>query len=159
MKYTIQIEINQPVNRVIELFDNPDNMKFWMDGLVSFEHLSGVPGQPGAQSKLLFKMGSREIEMIETITVRNLPEEFTGTYEANGVYNVVRNKFEPLPDGRTKYISENYFELKGFMKLIAFIMPGAFKKQSLKYLNDFKDFAENAEKHTNNNYSYNNGTN
>jgi hypothetical protein len=29
------------------------------------------------------------------------------------------------------------------MKLIGWLMPGAFKKQSQKYLNDFKDFAEN----------------
>jgi len=41
-------------------------------------------------------------------------------------------------------VSESEFEFAGFgMKLIGFLMPGAFKKQSLKYLTDFKDFAEN----------------
>jgi hypothetical protein len=28
------------------------------------------------------------------------------------------------------------------MKLIGFLMPGAFKKQSMKYAQDFKNFAE-----------------
>ena len=28
------------------------------------------------------------------------------------------------------------------MKIIALLMPGAFKKQSMKYLSDFKDFVE-----------------
>jgi carbon monoxide dehydrogenase subunit G len=142
MKYTSEIEINKPIDLVIALFDNPNNMGKWMEGLQSFEHLSGTPGQPGAKSKLRFKMGKREIEMIETVTVRNLPHEFSGTYEANGVFNIVKNKFIKLSDNKTKYISENEFQFKGFMKIIAFLMPGAFKKQSMKYLMDFKRFIE-----------------
>jgi carbon monoxide dehydrogenase subunit G len=142
MKYTTEIEIDKPIDRVIELFDNPDNMAKWMEGLQSFEQLSGTPGQTGAKSRLKFKMGKREIEMIETITVRNLPEEFTGTYEAKGVFNIVKNKFIKVSDTKTKYITEQEFQFKGFMKIIAFLMPGAFKKQSKKYLTDFKKFAE-----------------
>ena len=57
MKYTTEIEIEKPIEKVIELFDNPDNLKKWMEGLQSFEHLSGTPGQPGAKSRLFFKMG------------------------------------------------------------------------------------------------------
>ena len=36
MKYQNEIEINLPLNRVIELFDNPDNLKRWQPGLESF---------------------------------------------------------------------------------------------------------------------------
>jgi hypothetical protein len=114
-----------------------------MEGLQNFEHLSGAPGQPGAKSRLKFKMGKREIEMIETISVRNLPDEFSGTYEAKGVHNIVINKFVKLSENKTKYITEQEFEFKGFMKIIAFLMPGAFKKQSLKYQTAFKNFVEN----------------
>lgn len=142
MKYTSEIEINQPIDKVINLFDNADNMKKWMEGLQSFEHLSGTPGQVGAKSKLVFKMGKRELEMIETITVKDLPREFSGSYEAKGVFNIVKNKFIALPDNRTRYISEQEFQFKGFMKLFGLLMPGAFKKQSMKYLTDFKQFAE-----------------
>jgi uncharacterized membrane protein len=143
MKFTCQIEINKPVETVVSLFDNPDNMNKWMEGLQSFEHLSGTPGQPGAKSRLKFKMGKRNIEMIETVTVRNLPHEFSGTYEAEGVMNVVKNYFKPLPGNKTSYITEQEFQFKGFMKFIALLMPGAFKKQSMKYLSNFKNFAEN----------------
>ncbi|MCY1660223.1 hypothetical protein [Chryseobacterium sp. SL1] len=87
-------------------------------------------------------MGKREIEMIETVTVRNLPDEFSGTYEAKGVFNIVRNKFISLPDNKTKYISEQEFRFNGFMKIIGFLMPSAFKKQSMQYLVDFKNFVE-----------------
>ncbi|MDA3613803.1 SRPBCC family protein [Polluticaenibacter yanchengensis] len=142
MKFTTTIDINSPIDKVIALFDNPDNMSQWMEGLQSFQHLSGTPGQPGAKSKLRFKMGKREVEMIETVTVRNLPHEFTGTYEANGVFNIVKNKFVKVSEDKTRYITENEFQFKGFMKLIALLMPGAFKKQSMKFLQHFKEFAE-----------------
>lgn len=146
MKYSTEIEINLPVNKVIELFDNPDNMKYWQPGLESFEYLSGTPGQPGAKSKLKYKMGKREIELIETITVRNLPEEFSGTYEAKGVFNIVKNKFISLPDGKTKYITEHEFQFSGMMKLFGFLMPGAFRKESFKLMKQFKEFAEKSPK-------------
>ena len=142
MKYTSEIEINKPVDKVVELFDNSDNMGKWMEGLQSFEHISGKPGQVGSKSRLKFKMGKREIEMIETITVRNLPDEFSGTYEAKGVFNLVKNKFVALPGNKTKYVSEQEFQFKGFMKIIGFLMPAMFKKQSMKYLIDFKNFVE-----------------
>ncbi|MEB8330525.1 SRPBCC family protein [Flavobacteriaceae bacterium KMM 6897] len=142
MKYTVSIDIDKPIDKVIDLFDNPDNLKKWMEGLQSFEHLSGTPGQVGARSKLVYKMGKRDIEMIETVTVRKLPQEFSGTYEAEGVFNIVKNKFVQLSDTRTKYISEQEFEFKGMMKIVAFLMPWAFKKQSMKYLKAFKQYAE-----------------
>lgn len=142
MKFSQEVEIEKAIDEVITLFDNPDNMDKWMDGLQSFEPLSGTPGQPGAKSRLKFKMGNREIEMVETITARNLPDEFSGTYEAKGVFNIVKNSFVKLSENKTKYIAENEFQFKGFMKLMGFIMPSAFKKQSMKYLIAFKEFAE-----------------
>lgn len=142
MTYSNEIEINLPRERVIALFDNPDNLKKWMPGLVSFEPVSGTPGQPGAVSKLKFQMGKRMMEMTETITVRNLPEEFSGTYEMKNVHNEVKNKFiETAPD-RTKYITESTFNFSGIMKVFGFLMKGTFIKTSQGYLERFKKFAE-----------------
>lgn len=142
MQYTNEVIINLPVDKVVELFDNPDNMKYWQPGLVSFENISGTPGQAGAKSRLRYKMGKREIEMIETITIRNLPDEFSGTYETQNVYNIQVNRFVPIDERRTRYISESEFRFGGIMKLFAWLMPGAFKKQSQKYMDMFKEFAE-----------------
>lgn len=142
MKYTVTIEIEKPIDEVVALFDNADNLYAWMEGLESFEHLSGEPGQVGAKSRLKFKMGKRDIEMVETITVRDLPDEFTGTYDAEGVFNIVKNRFEAINPTRTRYISEQEFQFTGFMKIFGWLMPGAFRKQSMKYLEAFKAFAE-----------------
>jgi len=143
MKYTVEIEINKPIEKVIELFDNPNNWEKWMEGLINFEILNGKFGQPDTKTKLNFKMGKREIEMIETIIVRNLPDELSATYKAKGVFNIVKNRFISITNDRTNYLTEQEFQFSGFMRIIGFIMPKAFKKQSLKQLTNFKNFVEN----------------
>ena len=142
MKYSCEIKISKPIDEVIAKFDNIDNMKHWMEGLQSWEHLSGTPGEVGAKMRLSFQMGKRKIDMVETVTVRNLPHEFSGTYDANGVHNIVKNYFRPVDENTTLYSTDQEFQFKGFMKLIGALMPGAFKKQSMKYLQDFKNFVE-----------------
>lgn len=142
MKYIIEKTINKPLHEVVAKFDNPDNMDKWMDGLKSYEHISGTPGEVGAKAKLVFKMNNREIEMIETITRRNLPEEFSGTYVANGVVNKNTNRFQKISENKTRYISEQEFQFKGFMKLMGWFMPGSFKKQTARYMDSFKNFVE-----------------
>lgn len=143
LEYDTTIVIDLPRDKVIELFDNADNMPKWQKGLQSFEHLSGKPGQVGAKSKLVYLMGSRRLEMIETITRRDLPDAFDGTYDVEGVHNVVENRFSELGPDRTLWESHNVFEMKSLvMKVVAFLMPGMFRKQSQKYAEDFKAFAE-----------------
>ena len=143
MKYSVQTIINLPVDRVVELFDNPDNLPHWQPGLQSFEHLSGEPGTPGAKSLLKYKMGKREIEMVETILTRNLPNEFSGTYEAKGVFNIVKNSFIPITENQTRLVTDCEFQFSSWsMKIFGWLMPGAFKKQSQKYSDQFKAFAE-----------------
>jgi len=38
MKYTNEVIINQPIERVIALFDNEENLFKWQPELISFEH-------------------------------------------------------------------------------------------------------------------------
>nr|WP_320120024.1 SRPBCC family protein [uncultured Marinifilum sp.] len=142
MKYSVEVEINKPIDEVVALFKDEDKLFKWMNGLQSLEHLEGKPGEKGSTTKMLFKNGKREIEMIETILSNNLPEEFIASYKAKGVYNLAKISFISISDNKTKYHSEQEFQLKGFMKIFAWIMPVAFKKQTLKYLNMFKEFAE-----------------
>ena len=144
MKFTVKIKINLARNKVIELFDSTENLKKWQPGLLSFEHQSGTPGEVGAKSRLQYKMGKREIEMVETITVKNLPDEFSGFYEAKGVWNEMKNYFYKVDKNTTKWVSENEFRCSGFIKIIAFFMPGSFKKETMKYLEYFKEFSENS---------------
>ena len=118
-------------------------MKEWMEGLQKVEHISGEPGKAGAKSKLHFLHKKREMVLTETILEENLPKQIKFSYESPMGYNEVEMEFEPIGDSQVKQINNSYFELKGFMKIMGVFMKGAFKKQSLKYLDAFKQYAEN----------------
>lgn len=141
--YTLEVEIACPRERVLELFDNPENMAKWQEGFQSFEHLSGEPGQEGATARIVYLHGKREIELIETITRRNLPDEFHGKYSWQGGSNTLENDFLELGPERTLWRSTCSYELKSFLlKLIGLLMPGSFKKQNLGFMLNFKAFCE-----------------
>lgn len=146
MKYQCRVDIDRPLREVVELFDNPDNLRYWQPGLISYDHIHGSPGQQGAQATMHYKMGKREVVMTETILERNLPQLIRSSYETEGVLNIQETRFEPIDDKRTRYISDNEFRFSGFMKLMGWLMPGAFKKQTRKYMEQFKDFAETQNK-------------
>jgi hypothetical protein len=143
MEYKLDIIINKPVAEVVALFENPDNLKEWQPELVSFEHLSGDKGQPGSKSKIVYLMGKRECEMIETIERNELPEMFIATYETNGVVNRMENRFKAVGSDQTHWTTNNEFQFTSLgMKLMGFFMKKAFPKQSMQYMQQFKDFAE-----------------
>jgi len=146
MKYSTEITLNLPRAEVIKKLDNVDNMKHWQRGLVSAEHLDGIPGKIGAKMKLKYKLGNRRMELIETITKNNFPSEFHANYDTKGVHNIQKNYFKELPNGNTKWTSDVEFHFSSFMmRMMGLLMPGTFKKQSQKYLQDFKAFAENGD--------------
>ncbi len=80
--------------------------------------------------------------MIETIKVNKLPDEFTFTYEASGLFNIVKCMFAEISESSTDLFIVQEFQFNGVMKILAFLIPGSFRKQSEKYLIDFKRFCE-----------------
>lgn len=142
MKYLCEILIDQPREKVTELFGNPANMKFWQKGFKSLKLISGELGKTGAKSRLNYELGKRSLEMTETIIQNNLPEEFHATFETKGVFNNQRNYFTTEGE-KTRWVSHAEFQCSGFIKVMAFFFgSGMFKKQSTQYMEDFKAFAE-----------------
>ncbi|MGM0479732.1 MAG: SRPBCC family protein [Bacteroidota bacterium] len=142
MKYTVEVEIDKPLQKVVEVFRNTENYYDWMQGLEKIEQLSGTPGSEGAETLLHFKMGKRRMQMKETVLRANLPDSYLVSYDVKGVYNEVDNKFESIDNNRTLYTTANYFRFSGLMKLFSLFGKKSFTKQSLKYANDFKKFVE-----------------
>lgn len=141
--YTVSVEIDLPRSRVLELFDDVENLCKWQEGLERFEHVSGEPGQEGAVSKLVFRNGKRRIELTETITKRDLPDEFNGIYAWDGGSNTLVNRFIEVGPNRTRWESTCDYEMKHLMlKVMGFLFPGMFRKQNQRFLDNFKAFCE-----------------
>jgi hypothetical protein len=144
MNFECSVDIDVPIDRVVALFNDPKNFKEWQDGFISYETFSGTPRAVGAKSKINFDNGKHKIELIETIQVMNLPAEMTALYEHKHMVNTMINRFTELPGQKTRFTTDmGYYKFIGFMpKLMALIMPGMFKKQNQKWLDQFKKFAE-----------------
>ncbi len=143
MKYSQSVEINLPLARVIELFDDPRHYTSWQKSLVSIERIEGEHGQVGARTRLEHKMGGRAITMIETITESNLPDVLKATYEAPGVWNQNLSQFIALNSEKTRWMMDSEFKASGLMGIMTRFMPAMFKKQTLATMKSFKMFAEN----------------
>jgi len=144
MKFTCSTEINSPINKVVALFGDTNNLKQWQPGLVSYEIISGKAGEVGAKAKIIFNYHNQTMELIETMMVNNLPQEKTALYEHKHMVNTMSNRFTAIDVNRTKMQTDiHYTKFNGFMpKMMALLMPGMFKKQTQKSLENFKAFVE-----------------
>ena len=150
MKFSCSVDISLPRNTVVQYFSDSNNMVNWQDGFVSFEPVSGTPGQVGAQSCITYKIGRNHAVLLETITLNNLPEAIHGTYEGDFGKNTMHNYFEEIGPTETRWRSDlEYLEAKGFiMKTMMRLLPGIMKKKTQKWMDQFKVWSEGLENET-----------
>ncbi|WP_166380066.1 SRPBCC family protein [Catellatospora methionotrophica] len=153
MKYTVSIEIAQPRERVAQLLADPAQLPKWLRGMVLHEPLSGVHGQVGTTSRVVLQMGQQKIEATETITRREpadlhaIPKDivvhFSREIVSDGMWSAAHEHLTEVGPEATLWVSENEYRFGGWlMRLVGLVMPGAFRKQSLRHMRDFKAFAE-----------------
>ena len=145
MKFTCTVDIKLPRDQVVDLWQNPDNLDKWQDGFKGVEFTSGPPGEVGSKCILKYDMGRTQFDLEETILVNDLPDVFKGRYDMENMTNTMHNRFEEVETGVTRWTADlDYTIHKGFVvKLLSKIWPGMFKRQTQKWLNQFRDFAEN----------------
>ena len=144
MKYRVEIDIDKPIDEVMDAFANRTNDKLWMQGFVEKIPITGDEGELGAKCKLVFQIGKRRMEMIEEITAKRLPDKYITTYTTPSVFNKVENSFKKIDDNTTLYRTVQEFQFKTLMmRAMSFFMPGAFKKQTQRHQQAFKSFVEN----------------
>jgi len=146
MKFHIEMVVDISFAKLIELFEDPNNLKKWQPNVISFTPLTGEIGQPGATSRIRYNLLVKEIEMKETIITRNLPQEFVLRYDSDGVSNTVSNNFKEIAPNKTRWIMENNFQFSGIKKFAALALKGVFKKQTEWTMERFKKFAEQVSK-------------
>ncbi|GAA0800380.1 SRPBCC family protein [Spirilliplanes yamanashiensis] len=153
MKYTVLIQIDQPRGRVAQLLADPVHLPKWLRGLVLHEPLDGAHGQVGTTSRVVLRMGQQTFEAVETITRREpadlhgIPPQSVVRFEreiaGNGMWSAARERLTGNGPDTTLWESENEYRFSGLlMRLGSIVMTGAFRKQSLQHMRDFKAFAE-----------------
>jgi hypothetical protein len=142
MKFTCEIEINAPIEKVAALWFDESNNKHWQDGFESIQLLEGEKNVEGAKSRLLYNNG--KMELMETVLICNYPLEKKGLYEHKHMSNTQHTFFKDMGNDTTLYVSEvDYIAFHHFMpKLMFKLFPSMFKKMSMKWMKQFKMFVE-----------------
>lgn len=143
MKYTCSIILNLSLEKTAELWNDEAHFSQWQDGFQSIELLSGTANAKGATSRILIE-GKQKIELIETIISCDLPNEKVALYEHKHMINTQTTRFKAIDANKTEFTSiVEYTKFNGFfVKVMAKLFPSMFKKQSQKWMNQFKEFAE-----------------
>lgn len=146
MKLTHQLVLERSREEVWKAFDIPANLSKWQPTLKSFVHQRGIQGQPGAVSELTYEENGKPVVLIETITVRREPEEFTGTYDNAQAMNAVRNTFAVVDDKHTRWVMESEFVFKGVVfRLLAPFVKGLIDRRIRADMERFKTLLEQGQ--------------
>ena len=153
MRYTVSIEIALPREKVAQLLADPAQLPKWLRGLVLHEPISGTHGHLGTRSRVVLQTGQQTMEATETVTRREpvdlqaIPSGSVVHFEreivGKGMWSVQRDRLTEAGPETTRWESESEYRFSGLlMRLVGLLMPGAFRKQSLQHMQDFKAFAE-----------------
>ncbi len=144
MKIEGFIDINQSLEIVVALFNNPKYLKEYQDGFIRKELVSGEEGAVGTISKMYYQQGNGEMELTETITQNQLPHSFEAFFHHEHMDNTMKCRFIELGEKETRYEYEyEYVRINWIMpRLMAILFPSMFRKPAEKWLRQFKEFAE-----------------
>jgi hypothetical protein len=145
MKFDFILELNAPRPRVWCAFDNTSNLSKWQPGLVSFDHVSGSPGQVGSVSELRYREGGHDVKLVETVTIRREPEQMAGTYDSSHGRTVLNNHFAELSPDRTLWTVEAEVQLSGMAKFIGPMLRGVIEGRVKADCGRFKSLLEAGE--------------
>ncbi|MDG1334140.1 MAG: SRPBCC family protein [Crocinitomicaceae bacterium] len=144
MKYTCSLEINLSLRKTAQLWNDETHFSEWQDGFQSIELISGTKDAVGAKSRILFD-GKQRMELIETVLISKLPNEKKASYEHIHMSNTQHTEFKVINPNTTLFTSTvEYTQFNKLMiRIFAKLFPKVFKKQSERWMEQFKRFAEN----------------
>jgi len=144
MKYTCTVEIPLNQKECVDLWMDESKFHLWQDG---FQHRKWIEGEPNAnnsKSEILLAQGKNRMELEERIIDNSLPDYILGEYVHKHMTNTQKTSFQIISEDSTLIRSDvEYTAFRGFLpRLMAKLFPGMFKKQSQKWLDQFKLLAE-----------------
>ena len=138
----VTVTVNSPVEKVWDIFMNPDHLKHWLSGFVSIEHLDGSIDKKGSSSKMKFIERGKELEVIEKVLFINPMQQYSFDMQHETLNTLTDVRFISIGQV-TEIIQAVQFTPKGiFMKLMTPLMKGEMKKRMTNDLKNLKEFIE-----------------
>jgi len=141
MKSIVELDIHAPRDKVVGLFNDPNNNQKWMDDLARIEPIKGPLGEPGSVFRFVPKANS-SLDFVATMISRNA--ERTRLLLDNPKLAVaITDDFREISEGQTHLVSEEIFEFKTLVgKITGLFAMSAMRHAHRRHMEAFKHFVE-----------------
>ena len=146
MRFSWELEIAQPLERVLEVLEDPYHPLAWQPGLVSITPLEGSLGAEGSVASYQYDLDGQYFELRETIVVNQTPAEHTARYEGRGMVHTVTNRFEPADVGTTRLVSRHQGYFTGVVRLLSPLLRRPMRERWRVELARFRTYVETGER-------------
>jgi carbon monoxide dehydrogenase subunit G len=129
--HTVIIEINASPQIVFSWLEDPTKLNQWLPNIVENEIIYTTENKVGSTWRQVYEENGRRMEMFGTTTVHE-PCKRTACEIKGKLFDLdVDYRLENL-DGRTRLTQNSVVKMKGFFKLLGFILGPIMKKSQDK---------------------------
>lgn len=137
MRFTQEVVLDQPIERVRVLTSDPAHLHRWQPDLVSITPHGETPGAVGSTATLTY----RKFTLEETVLAANADERIS-RYETRGMVHTITNRYSAIDDQRTLLVCDNEFQLSGLLKLGRRMLEKSLREQVERNVGNFKAFID-----------------
>ena len=137
MRFTKEVVLDQPIERVRVLTSDPAHLHEWQPDLVGITHHTATPGAAGSTATLRY----RKFTLEETV-LSATADERVSRYRTPGMVHTITNRYTAVDDRHTLLVCDNEFELSGIMKLGRRVLEKSLREQVERNVDNFKAFID-----------------
>ncbi len=143
MKFKTELLINKPRLEVWKFFLDREKTNLWQPTLAKIELVSGIAGQPNAESKWTYEENKRAFSLTEKILHCEELSRFESLFENAFASNTVNNLFVEQSKEKTLWITETEYKFKTpLMKVLGPLFKRNYVARSRKEMERFKEVME-----------------
>ncbi|USX48834.1 SRPBCC family protein [Lentzea sp. HUAS12] len=137
MRFTQEVVLEQPIERVRVLTSDPAHLHRWQPDLVGITPHGETPGAVGSTATLTY----RKFTLEETVLAANADERIS-RYETRGMVHTITNRYSAIDDQRTLLVCDNEFQLSGLLALGRRMLEKSLREQVERNVGNFKTFID-----------------
>ncbi len=144
MTFTIDIEIDRPLDHVWEAFTDRSLMARWQTTLRAVEPISGNPGEIGTVTRLTYREAGRDVVMDETVVECEKPTSLVCNLSSSMMGSTLANRFTSLAGGRTRWVVHCDIRFRGLWKLLGLFGRRMIVRKTRFDMERFKQLVESS---------------
>ena len=141
--YTVEVEIDKPIEEVFTLFEAPETLQKWMPEVKSIEPIDVKDGKVGSTYKMVIENEGQEKMLMTERILAYIPNEKM-TFQFHSDQMIKTDDFNFTAKGDKTIMTQNC-AINSKTYITACLFPyfkGTFASASQEYMNRFKEIAE-----------------